>query len=159
MIKDESRVGRMEFETLIAKRAVGRATAKDYASWAEKLLSDGTDSIKQHPDTEEVEHYFKACAEELGDQYVIKVAHQFIKLNALDLPDSFFSLSACSQCGFIGEVTMQRDEKTWLPESIFRVIYGFLPAPKPICKQCGVPYPKGMSDYTGRELYINSVME
>ncbi|MBT9098191.1 hypothetical protein KFZ76_10805 [Methylovulum psychrotolerans] len=66
----------MDFTTLLGKRAVGHAQAKDYCDWAEDLLLQSIESesiailaslgVERSPDIYEVRAYFEKCVAELG---------------------------------------------------------------------------------------------
>lgn len=90
------------------------------------------------------------------DQYIVKVAKQFIKLTEVQLPERFFWLTACRKCGHIGEHRLIRMDKPWLPEKLYRLIYKRGPTMKPVCSKCGEEFPLGMGDYVGREQYLKS---
>jgi len=90
------------------------------------------------------------------DQFIINVAEQFIRLTEIELPQYFFSLTVCQKCGYIGEQEMERIDKPWLHEKIFRMLYKRGPTMNAICSQCGEPFPLGMEDYLGREQYLKS---
>lgn len=90
------------------------------------------------------------------DLYIVDVAKQFIEILHTDLPDDFFHLSACPVCGYIGKSELERIEKPWMPELIFRLIYQRGATCQAICAKCQHPFPKNMSDYEGRKQYIDS---
>jgi hypothetical protein len=59
----------MDFKYLAGKIALGIASPKDYAGWAERMLISGSNSqsiailagldVEKFPDTDEIKHYFK----------------------------------------------------------------------------------------------------
>lgn len=235
----------IELNALVAKRALGIATAEDFSDWAEDLLAQGCDGknvailasfgIDRFTDSNEIEEYFKKCVAELGlvlpeervailgyakdlaanicdgilepeaglellknfwqatdndeplyiiwdelaedintldnyggyswntslsedntDEFIIQVARQFLQLSAIDLPDDFFSLCACSECGYIGKAQLIRLNLSWLSEKIYRFIFRKSPVFKWVCGQCANPNIKNMFDYEGRRLYLES---
>ena len=93
------------------------------------------------------------------DHFIIDAASQFIKLTEIKLPERFFHLGACQQCHFVGEQRQERIDLTWMPEWLYRFIFRRGPTWRAICGQCGQPYPLGMGDYAGRELYLHSIGE
>lgn len=90
------------------------------------------------------------------DQYIVQVAEQFIKLTEIELPESFFRLTVCRKCGYIGENGLVRIDKPWMPENLYRLIYKRSPTMKPVCSKCGEEFPLGMADYVAREEYLKS---
>jgi hypothetical protein len=236
----------MEFNTLMAKRALGRAQTKDFSDWAENLLAQGCDAenvailagfgLEHSPDSHEIELYFKKCVDELGlvlledrvaifnyvrelagninagiihprtgleslknfwvatdddeplyriwdelaedicalgdydgyylwntglleenvDEFIVKVARQFLQLCDSNLPEDFFSLCACSDCGHIGKAQLIRTDLPWLPEKLFKLIYRKAPVFKWVCGHCLHPQIKNMFDYEGRKLYLEA---
>ena len=92
--------------------------------------------------------------EENMDQYIKDVAAQFIELSEMELPERFFSLCACPECGHIGEGKLERIDKPWLPEKIFRALYGRGPTWHTVCAKCRAPFPRCMGDYEGRKQYL-----
>ncbi|MBU2987140.1 hypothetical protein KO528_17370 [Saccharophagus degradans] len=88
--------------------------------------------------------------------YIRKVAKQFLEILPMELPEYFFKLCACKTCGYIGESNTERAEKIWIPERIFRLIYGRYPASKAVCAKCGAQYPSNMVDYSARSIYLES---
>jgi hypothetical protein len=91
------------------------------------------------------------------DQYIVKVAEQFIKLTEIELPERFFWLTVCRKCGYIGENKLIRMDKPWMPEKLYRKIYRRGPTMKPVCSKCGKEFPLGMGDYVAREEYLKSL--
>lgn len=90
------------------------------------------------------------------DEFVAKVAKQFLQLSEINLPEHFFALCVCSQCGHIGKPQLKRLDLPWLPEKLFRLIYGKAPVFKWVCGSCVKPDIKNMFDYEGREYYLNA---
>lgn len=88
------------------------------------------------------------------DQYIKKMASQFIQLTEIKLPERFFHFYACSKCGYIGEYKLERIEKLWIPEKIFSLIFRRAPACQGICEKCASPYLNSMSDYETRKQYL-----
>jgi len=95
-------------------------------------------------------------SEENVDEFIIKVAQQFLQLCESDLPEDFFCLCACSDCGHIGKAQLIRIDLPWLPEKLFRLVYGKAPTFKWVCGCCAQPQIKNMFDYEGRRLYLES---
>jgi len=87
--------------------------------------------------------------------YIKKVASQFIMLLESELPDRFFHLSACPECGGIGESGFEVIDKPWMPDKLFRLIYRRGQTLRTICTNCKNPFPKNMSDYEGRKQYFD----
>ena len=83
----------MEFNTLVAKQALGIAEAEDFSLWAEQLLSRGCDNqnvailagfgLEDTPDLQEVNVYFARCVDELG--LSLPEVHRAIFIYAKDL--------------------------------------------------------------------------
>ncbi len=90
------------------------------------------------------------------DEFIIQVAKQFIQLGKTELPDDFFELCACDDCGYIGKAHLKRMDLPWLPEKLFRLIYRKRPAFKWICAHCTQSHLKNMFDYEGRKQYLES---
>ena len=88
------------------------------------------------------------------DQYIKKVANQFLILLESELPEDFFHLSACPRCGFIGQSEFEIIDKPWMPEKVFRLIYKRGQTQRVICPECKRPFPNNMSDYEGRKQYL-----
>jgi hypothetical protein len=86
--------------------------------------------------------------------YIIDVAAQFIVLLETELPDRFFYLSACPECGYIGDSELEAIDKPWMPEKLFRLIYKRGQTKRAICASCKRPFPNNMSDYEGRKQYF-----
>jgi hypothetical protein len=235
----------MAFNELVAKRALGIATAADFSDWAENLLAEGCDSanvailagltIEGSQGIYEAEAYFTKCVAELGlilpdereaifeyakclaknicdgilepeeglallkcfwratdneeplyiiwdeladdintlddsggyswntslsehnvDAFILQVARQFLQLSAIDLPDSFFSLCVCGECGYIGKAQLIRLSLPWLPEKLYQLVFKKSPVFKWVCGKCANPNIKNMFDYDGRKLYLES---
>jgi len=89
------------------------------------------------------------------DDYIKQVASQFIMLLESELPDRFFHLSACPECGVIGESGLEVIDKPWMPDKLFRLIYRRRQTLRAICTNCKNPFPKNMSDYEGRKQYFD----
>lgn len=89
------------------------------------------------------------------DSYIAGVAKQFIVLLDTSLPYDFFDLCACLNCGYIGKGDLEKIEKTWMPERLFRLIYRRGRTCRVICAKCGCPSPHNMSDYEGRKQYLD----
>lgn len=87
--------------------------------------------------------------------YIRDVAAQFIVLLESELPDRFFYLSSCPECGHIGESDLEVMDKPWMPEKLFRLIYRRGQTRREICSNCKRPFPNNMSDYEGRKQYID----
>ncbi|MEI6707007.1 MAG: hypothetical protein WCK96_07715 [Methylococcales bacterium] len=90
------------------------------------------------------------------DEFIIQVARQFIQLCKSELPDDFFYLCTCDDCGHIGKAQLKRMDLPWLPEKLFRLIYRKAPAFKWICGHCTQSHLKNMFDYEGRKQYLKS---
>ncbi len=87
--------------------------------------------------------------------YIKDVAAQFIVLLDSELPERFFYLSSCPECGYIGESSLEVIDKPWMPRQLFRLIYGRGQTQRAICSKCKRPFPNNMSDYEGRKQYLN----
>lgn len=90
------------------------------------------------------------------DEFIIQVARQFLQLSAMDLPEDFFCLCACSECGYIGKAQLIRIDLPWLSEKLFRLIYRKSPTFQWVCGHCAHANIKNMFDYDGRKLYLES---
>ncbi|MCW3479678.1 hypothetical protein OL229_08900 [Neisseriaceae bacterium JH1-16] len=88
--------------------------------------------------------------------YITEVAKQFIVLLDTDIPENFFYLCSCSHCGHIGVSGLEKIEKSWMSDRLFRLIYQRHQARRIICANCRTPYPKNMSDFEGRIQYLIS---
>lgn len=88
-------------------------------------------------------------------EYIKGVAAQFIELLKTKLPDRFFYLCACPECGYIGENALEVIDKPWMPDKIYRFIYKRGQTQRAICANCTRPFPNNMSDYEGRRQYLN----
>ncbi|VAW45283.1 hypothetical protein MNBD_GAMMA03-361 [hydrothermal vent metagenome] len=89
------------------------------------------------------------------NEYIKAVAAQFIELIEMNLPDRFFCLCACPECGYIGENELEVIDKPWMPDKIYRLIYKRGQMQRAICANCKRPFPNNMSDYEGRKQYIS----
>lgn len=89
--------------------------------------------------------------------FIHDVAAQYLRLSDLELPETFFDLHACSECGFIGECDWQTLEQPWLPALLFRLIRRRSQSLRAICRACHAPFPKNMSDYAARQQYLASL--
>lgn len=87
-------------------------------------------------------------------EYIKSVASQFIVLLETDLPEGFFSLSACPECGYIGKSGLEVIDMPWMPEKLYRLIYKRGQSQRAICPRCKRPFPNNMSDYEGRRQYL-----
>lgn len=84
----------MKFETLVGKRAVGKAHVADYSTWAESLLHEGEQpesvavlaglGVDKYTDTQELERYFQKAVKELG-----------LSLPAEELAKSWYAVEIC----------------------------------------------------------------
>ncbi len=92
---------------------------------------------------------------ENSGNYIKNVASQFIVLLEADLPEDFFHLSACPECGYIGKSELEVLEMPWMPEKLFRLIYKRAQLRRVVCQSCKRPFPNNMSDYEGRRLYLD----
>ncbi|CAG1770811.1 hypothetical protein BAC3_01341 [uncultured bacterium] len=90
------------------------------------------------------------------NEFIIKMAQQFLDLSQYDTPEHFFDLTACFDCGHIGYAANKRIEVTWLAVPLFRLIYGRNPTMQPVCSHCGSAHLKSMRDYEGRAMYLLS---
>ncbi|WP_420554046.1 hypothetical protein [Neptuniibacter marinus] len=93
-------------------------------------------------------------AENKGE-YIKGVAAQFTDLLETNLPDRFFCLCACPECGYIGENKLEVVDKPWLPDRLYRLIYKRGQTQRAICANCKRPFPNNMSDYEGRKQYLS----
>lgn len=89
-------------------------------------------------------------------EYIKGVATQFINLLETNLPDRFFYLCACTECGYIGESELEIIDKPWMPNKLYRLIYKQGQTQRAICANCKRPFPNSMSDYEGRKLYLTA---
>ena len=90
-------------------------------------------------------------------EFILKVAKQFIQLLEVQLPPNFYHLCVCKECDHIGESQYERIEKPWIPENFFRSIFGRNPNYQSICSKCGAPFPGNMSDYAARQRYLDLI--
>jgi hypothetical protein len=90
------------------------------------------------------------------DEFIIQVAKQFIQLCDSELPDDFFHLCVCNECGYIGKPQFKQIDLPWLPEKLFRLIYRKSPTFQWLCGQCAKAGLKNMFDYAGRKQYLES---
>ncbi len=90
------------------------------------------------------------------DEYIKNVAAQFIELTRVSRPENFFRLCVCFSCGYIGESALERIDKSWLPEKIYRLIYRRRTVQREICAKCGTPFPRNMYDYEARKQYLRA---
>jgi len=97
------------------------------------------------------------------DEFLAEVARQFIVLLKLKLPDNFYKLSVCTECGYIGEsTTRERNTPAFsngfvkmLPDMILR-LFPVEHVREATCAKCLKPFPKTMSDVVAREFFIKS---
>ncbi|OQX01574.1 MAG: hypothetical protein BWK73_45635 [Thiothrix lacustris] len=94
---------------------------------------------------------------ENASDYIKSVAAQFIVLLESELPEDFFHLSACPECGYIGKSEYKAINNPWMPAKLFKFIYKHSQTQMAICLKCKKPFPKNMSDYEGREQYLNKI--
>ena len=87
--------------------------------------------------------------------YIKDVASQFIVLLEADLPDDFFHLSACPECGYVGRCELEIVDKPWMPEKVFKMIYRRGQTQRAVCPNCDRSFPNNMSDYEGRRQYLD----
>lgn len=90
------------------------------------------------------------------ERYIVDTARQFLRLTELDLPENFFRLGACRNCGHIGEYREAREGPRWTPDWLFRIVHRGEFQRRIVCAKCGEPYPLTMRDYAGRERYLDS---
>ncbi|MBN8411131.1 hypothetical protein [Halomonas litopenaei] len=86
--------------------------------------------------------------------YIKRVASQFVVLLDSGLPEGFFNLSACPECGYVGKSKLESMHIPWMPDSLFRLIYRRGRMKRPICPRCQRPFPKNMRDYEGRRQFL-----
>lgn len=91
------------------------------------------------------------------DEYIKKVATQYLTLLAMNLPSNFPRLAYCSQCGHIAEPINKRVDKPWLPEKIYRLLYRKGPTYMMVCGSCRSVGLVSMRAYEGREKYLCTV--
>lgn len=89
------------------------------------------------------------------NEYIKGVAAQFIELLETNLPDCFFNLCACPECGYIGKNELEVIDKPWMPSKLYRFIYKQGQTQRVICANCKRPFPNNMSDYEGRKQYLS----
>ena len=89
------------------------------------------------------------------NEYIKGVAAQFIELLETNLPDRFFYLCACPECGYIGENELEVIDKPWMLSKLYRFIYERGQTQRAICANCKRPFPNNMSDYEGRKQYLS----
>ncbi|WDE96332.1 hypothetical protein PQO03_11490 [Lentisphaera profundi] len=90
------------------------------------------------------------------EEYIKKIAEQFIQLIHIDLPKSFFRQSICKSCCHLGETTSVRADKKWLSDKIYQLFYRQPAYYKSICTQCQSSETLSMSDFNGRKLYLKN---
>ena len=90
------------------------------------------------------------------DDFIIEVAKQFLQLCELKLPDNFFALCACPDCQCVAKPLLKRIELAWLPEKLFRLLYGRSPTFKWVCRACEQSHLYNMFDYEGRKHYLST---
>jgi len=88
--------------------------------------------------------------------YIQDVASQFIVLLDDDLPEDFFELKVCHQCGHIGKSDYKTLERPWIPDKIFRYIHKRGQAKQVRCSKCKALRPSTMRDYKARKRYFES---
>lgn len=91
------------------------------------------------------------------NEFIADVAKQFIVLLKMKLPDNFFKLCACSQCGYIGESEInEKNSKIFskIPEIILRFFFIKPFVREAVCANCLTPFPATMGDFVAREHYI-----
>ncbi|WNZ54942.1 hypothetical protein QT397_18975 [Microbulbifer sp. MKSA007] len=103
----------------------------------------------------EICYFNSGLTSENKSSYIKDVAAQFIILLDTELPDRFFFLSSCPECGYIGESGLEVIEKPLIPKQLFKLIYGRGQNQRAICSKCKRPFPNNMSDYEGRKQYLS----
>jgi hypothetical protein len=88
-------------------------------------------------------------------EYIKGVAVQFIELLSTELPDRFFYMCACPECGHTGENELEVIDKPWMPDKLYRLLYKRGQTQRAICGNCKRPFPNNMSDYEGRKQYLS----
>lgn len=92
-----------------------------------------------------------------SDDYIRKVAAQFLRLLGSELPDDFFRLVYCRDCRQIDQPETTRVALPWLPERLYRLIFRRGPAYEWACAGCGSKELLTMRDYVGREKFLESL--
>jgi len=119
-----------------------------YAIWDE--LGDDIDLL----DTGYGALYNRGLSLDNSDDYIRKVASQFLRLLGSELPDQFFSLVYCQKCQHIARPRTVRLHVPWLPEKLYRRIFRRGPTYQLACSGCGSKDLLTMRDYAGREKYL-----
>jgi hypothetical protein len=92
-----------------------------------------------------------------ANEYIKKVAAEYLTISLMDLPSNFFNLTYCSECHLIAEPSKKRIDKPWLSEKIFRLLFRRGPSYKLICRRCGSENLISMRAYEGREKFLSTV--
>jgi hypothetical protein len=92
------------------------------------------------------------------NEYIRKVAAQYLTLRSMDLPSNFFGLASCAKCGLIAEPVRKQIEKSWV-EKLYRVLYKRGPSFMLVCSRCGSGEILSMSAFEGREAYLSAAAE
>lgn len=93
------------------------------------------------------------------ESYIRDAASQFITLLEHDLPEHFFELKVCHQCGHIGKSSYKTLEKQWIPDRIFRYIYKRGQTMQVCCPNCKALGLSTMRDYKARKWYFETRSE
>ncbi len=122
-----------------------------YSIWSQ--LEEDLVSLKCNDDY----FYNSGLSNDNVEQYIKNIALQFSQLLECQLPDNFFQLCVCQKCGHIDIAGSQIIEKTWLPDKLFQFIFKRPLQEQAVCNKCGAPFPGNMTDYTYRQIYLDSV--
>jgi len=88
------------------------------------------------------------------DEYIRKVAGQFLQMLSCKLSNEFFNPVYCQDCRQIARPQTVRLALSWLPEKLYRLIFRRGPAYQLACAGCGSKELLTMRDYDGREKYL-----
>lgn len=95
--------------------------------------------------------------EENRDDYIRKVARQYLQLIQLQLPENFFERVFCQNCKSIQPTRTVRIDKPWMPERLYRLIYHKGPTWELRCIDCGSRNLQSMNDFAGRANYLEII--
>ena len=90
------------------------------------------------------------------NEYIKKVAIQYLAMLSMNLPSNFFQLSYCFQCNNISEPIKKRIDSPWLPDRIYRLIHRRGATYRMVCGNCGSDELVSMWAYEGREKYLST---
>jgi len=119
-----------------------------YAIWDE--LGDDIDLL----DTGYGPLYNSGLSTTNSDDFIRKVATQFLQMLGCELPDEFFHLVYCQACRKIARPHTVRLAFPWMPERLYRLIFRRGPTYRWACAGCSSNDLLTMRDYAGREKFL-----